>query len=206
MKKRIILVGYRATGKTTLAVKLGKILGWPSLDTDPLIEEVAGEAEISQDLIQARISKVELIEKKAGKSITQIFAENGEAYFRELEAQVVVEVLRETAPLVLATGGGVPLRADSRKLLRNSGVVFWLQACPKTIYSRINKDKTSGSRRPALTDLGPIQEIEELLKKRDSAYRSTAHYILDTENLSLDQLCDRVLALYKEKELEENQK
>lgn len=202
MKKRIILIGYRATGKTTLAVKLGKILGWPSLDTDPLIEEVAGEEEISQDVIQARISKVELIEKKAGKSISQIFAEHGEAYFRELEAQVVAEVLRETAPLVLATGGGVPLRADSRKLLRKSGVVFWLQAFPKTIYARINKDKTSQGRRPALTNLSPIREIEEMLKKRDSAYRSTAHYILDTENLNLDQLCERVLALYKE--FEEN--
>lgn len=170
-KNKIILVGYRATGKSSLAKLIAERLGWEWLDTDPLIEE------------------------RAGKSIAKIFAEEGETHFRDLEEMAVADVLRETKSLVVATGGGVPLRERSRKLLRDSGIVFWLQAKPKTIYERMNGDATTADRRPALTDLSALDEIKTVLANRQKAYQECAHHVIDTDGSSLDTLAQYICEL-----------
>lgn len=165
---KIILIGYRATGKTTLAHLLGERYGIASVDTDPLIEE------------------------RAGKTISRIFAEEGEPAFRDLEAEVVAATLSRPESMVVATGGGVPLRPATRKLLKESGTVFWLTASPQTIYERMYGDKTSKTRRPALTASAPLDEIKELLKRRDSAYRETADVIIDTDSRSLESILEEI--------------
>ena len=168
MKNKIILIGYRATGKTSLSKAIAERLGWDWLDTDPLIEQ------------------------RAGKTIAKIFAEDGEPHFRDLEEQTVAEVLQRTQPLVIATGGGVPMREISRKRLKESGVVFWLQARPETIHRRMNSDSSTADRRPALTDLSPIREIESVLAKRLNAYQDCSHFEINTDSKSLREITDSI--------------
>ncbi len=164
----IILIGYRATGKTTLARLLADKLGWEWIDAD-----------------------VE-IERRAGKSIARIFAEDGEPAFRDLEAQVTADLCRRER-LVLAAGGGAPLRPESRQAMRESGRVVWLTARPETIQARMSGDATTAGRRPSLTDKDALEEIVHLLQKRERVYRETAHHEVDTEGKSPEQLACEIL-------------
>jgi shikimate kinase len=169
----LILIGYRATGKTTLARLLAERLGCDWIDAD-----------------------VE-IERRAGKSIARMFAEDGEPAFRDLEAQVIADLCGRD-DLVLAAGGGAPLRPESRQLMRQRGKVVWLVARPETILRRMSGDATTVARRPSLTDKGPLEEILQLLKVREPIYRETAHLEVDTEGKSPEQLADEVLALVRQ--------
>jgi shikimate kinase len=165
----IVLIGYRATGKTTLARHLAQRLGWEWIDAD-----------------------VE-IELRAGKSIARIFAEQGEPAFRDLEAQVIIE-LCDRPQLILAAGGGAPMREESRRIMRNSGPVVWLTAPPETILARMNADATTADRRPSLTNRPPLEEIQQLLSRREPIYRETAHLIVETDGKSPESLADEILA------------
>ena len=171
----LVLIGYRATGKTTLARHLAQRLDWDWIDAD-----------------------VE-IERRAEKSIARIFAEEGEAAFRDLEAAVIADLCgRGTGVdgrrLVVAAGGGAPLREESRRLMRNSGHVVWLTATPETILTRMAGDASTGDRRPGLTNLPPLEEIVQLLSRREPIYRESAHMVVDTEGKSPEQLADEILA------------
>ena len=183
----LVLIGYRATGKTTLARCLAQRLGWDWIDAD-----------------------VE-IERRAGKSISRIFAEQGEPAFRDLEAEVIAELCGPGAwgdglrgimgqgtqvadrPLVVAAGGGAPLRAENRRAMRQSGQVVWLTATPDTILARMTGDATTADRRPGLTNQSPREEIVQLLSRREPIYRELAHLIVDTEGKSPEQLADEIL-------------
>ncbi|MGA2616399.1 MAG: shikimate kinase [Thermoguttaceae bacterium] len=164
----LILIGYRATGKTTLARRLAERLGWSWIDAD-----------------------VE-IERRAGKSIRRIFAEEGEPAFRGLEAAVIAELCGRQH-LVLAAGGGAPLRAENRQAMQHSGRVVWLTAAPETILARMSADATTPERRPGLTEKPPLEEIVQLLSRREPIYRQTAHLVVDTEGKAPDQLADEIL-------------
>jgi shikimate kinase len=169
----LTLIGYRATGKTTLARLLARRMNWRWIDAD-----------------------VE-IERRAGKSIAQIFAEEGEPAFRDREAEVVAELCRQDR-LVLAAGGGAPLREENRAVIRAAGKVVWLTARPETIHRRMSADDTTAARRPHLTPQGPLEEIRHLLAERDAFYRQTADLIVDTENRSPEVLADDILRQLKE--------
>jgi shikimate kinase len=164
----LVLIGYRATGKTSLARLLAERLGWDWIDAD-----------------------VE-IERRAGKSIKRIFAEDGEPAFRDLEAEVIADLCRREQ-LVLAAGGGAPMRPQSRQAMRASGKVVWLKAKPETIHARMSGDATTSSRRPDLTDKGGLEEIVQLLARREPIYRESAHWEVDTESKSLEHLTDEIL-------------
>ena len=164
----LILIGYRATGKTTLARLLAERLGWDWIDAD-----------------------VE-IERRADKSIARIFAEDGEPAFRDLEAQVIADLCRRDR-LVLAAGGGAPLRPESRRAMRQTGKVVWLTARPETILARMSGDTTTTTRRPDLTDKGPLQEIIHLLEVRTPIYQELAHLAMDTEGKTPAELADEIV-------------
>ena len=164
----LVLIGYRATGKTTLARHLADRLGWQWIDAD-----------------------VE-IERRAGKSIARIFTEQGEAAFRDLEAQVIADLCGGPR-LVLAAGGGAPLREESRRAMRESGHVVWLTAAPETILARMTADATTIDRRPSLTNRPPMEEIVQLLDRREPAYREAAHQMVDTEGKSPAELVEEIL-------------
>src|SRR5687767_5496661 len=124
----IFLIGYRGTGKSTVARLLALRLGCEWIDAD-----------------------VE-IELRAGKSIAAIFADDGEPVFRDLESEVVADLARRPNAVV-ALGGGAVLREENRRAI-TGGVSIWLKASVATILGRLASDATTGDRRPNLTTQG----------------------------------------------------
>ncbi|MCS7239161.1 MAG: shikimate kinase [Thermoguttaceae bacterium] len=165
----LVLIGYRATGKTTLARLLAERLGWQWVDADVEIEH------------------------RAGKSIARIFAEDGEPAFRDLEAKVIADLCARDK-LVIAAGGGAPMRPENRQAMKQSGKVIWLQASPQTIYQRMYSDPTTAERRPNLTARGGLEEIIELLSKREPVYRETADFTVNTEGRPPEVLAEEILS------------
>ena len=170
-----ILIGYRGTGKTTVAKKLAARLGLPVFDSDPEIE------------------------RQAGKSIAEIFAQDGESAFRDLEEAVIAEILARSLPMVLATGGGAILRTETRRRfsqlgIRQSGCVIWLTATPETILHRITNDVTSQTMRPSLTSLPMREEIVTVLEQRKLLYAEAAHEMIDTDSRTADEIVEIILA------------
>ena len=164
----ITLIGYRGTGKSTLAAPLAQRLGWHWLDAD-----------------------VEL-ERRAGRSIQEIFAADGEPEFRRLERELLSELVKRDR-LVLAAGGGAILNEATRAEIKSAGPVIWLNATADTIERRLATDPTTGQRRPNLTSSGGRAEIERLLAVREPMYRECATITLNADSMSADQLVEIVL-------------
>jgi shikimate kinase len=164
----ITLIGYRGSGKSTVAAPLAQRLGWSTADADAEIERLAG------------------------RTIREIFADAGEATFRELERRVIAELLRRDR-LVLAAGGGAVLNPETRREMRSAGPVVWLRASIETLQQRISGDATTAARRPNLTADGGRAEIESLLARREPLYRETATLVIDTDGLDAGQIVERIL-------------
>jgi shikimate kinase len=167
----VILVGYRGTGKTTVGGLLAARLGWEFADADDLVEATAG------------------------KSVAAIFADEGEAGFRDREAAALGELCRRER-LVLASGGGAVLRPANRELLRGAGLVAWLTATPETIWARLQGDSTTAARRPNLTPAGGIGEVRALLAAREPLYRELAHFTVATDAPSPGEVADAILTAW----------
>jgi shikimate kinase len=165
---RIFLIGPRGSGKSTAAELLAGRLGWGWVDADAEVE------------------------RRAGTSIRAIFAAEGEAGFRDRESAVLAELCRRERH-VIATGGGVVLREENRRLLRQ-GVVVWLTADVDTLYRRMSDDAGTAERRPAL-GVGGRAEVEQIVAAREPLYRSCADYTVDTAGKTAAQVVDEVLTL-----------
>lgn len=165
----IVLVGYRGTGKTTVARLLGERLEREWIDADAEVEALAG------------------------KSIKAIFDDDGEAAFRDFEEQVAARWM-ERENLILATGGGVVLRESNRRQLAR-GLVVWLTAPAETLFERIYADPTTSARRPDLTDQGGLDEIRSVLALRTPWYRELADFEVDTQSDSPNQVASRIVSL-----------
>ena len=165
----VYLIGYRGTGKTTVASILATCLERRWMDSD------------------------QEIERRVGKTITQIFADEGESGFRDLESAVVAQ-LAQGEQLVLALGGGAVLREENRRAIA-AGTVVWLQASAETIFTRVSADAETSRRRPNLTSAGGLQEIRELLSRREPIYRQCADFAVDTEGKSPQQVAEHILTL-----------
>ena len=162
---RLFLIGYRGTGKSTVARLLAAALGWQWVDAD-----------------------VEL-EAHCGRSIRAVFAEEGEAGFRDREEAVLAELCRRTN-VVVATGGGVVLRAGNRARLRG-GKVVWLTADADTICRRLAQDPSTAERRPPLAAAATAcdrGEVEELLRQREPLYRACADATVDTTHRTPEEI------------------
>ena len=164
----LYLIGYRGVGKSTLAPLLAGKCGWSVVEMD--------------DLIQAK--------EKA--TIAEIFADQGEAGFRDLETRMLREVAGQTNQ-VISTGGGIVLREDNRYLMRASGTVVWLQASADVIYQRLTNNTKQGSQRPALTTLPLQEEITKLVNERSVLYAATSHFSVDTESHKLNEVVGIIL-------------
>ncbi len=168
----IFLIGYRGTGKTSVAAALSANIGWPWVDADAVVEA------------------------DAGKTIRQIFADEGEAGFRERESLALAH-LAETRESIIATGGGVVLRAENRERLKR-GFVVWLTAPADVIWNRLQTDPLTTARRPDLAQ-GGLAEIESLLAVRESLYRQCAHAVEDTTSGSPDAIAVSVALSLRER-------
>jgi shikimate kinase len=165
----LFLIGYRGSGKTTVAVALSEQLKWPWVDADAELE------------------------RRAGKTIKQIFADEGEAAFRDLESAV----LRDFTKLdhhILALGGGVILRPENRELLAGRGKAVWLKASPEALFRRISSDATTPERRPNLTGQGGLAEIRTLLAERTPLYAAAADATIDAEDKSPEEIAREIIA------------
>ena len=163
----LYLIGYRGSGKTTVAAELARLIGWKWLDAD------------------------EEVERRAGKTIQEIFASSGEQTFRDLEAAVIVD-LAKLSSHVVALGGGAVLREESRAAIRASGKVVWLQASPAILFQRISGDPSTSGRRPNLTAAGGLAEVERLLAIREPIYAACADLTLDAEASLPAELASRI--------------
>ncbi len=169
---RFCLIGYRACGKSTVGRVLAERLDLPLFDTD------------------------ELIVAEAGKPIAKIFEEDGEEAFRSLETEILRRILAVEKRYVLSTGGGVPVREENRRLIRESNAICVLfQARPGTILRRIQYDRRSSLNRPSLTPLEPEEEIRELLEQRAPFYKELADITLSTDTRSPVELLQFILLM-----------
>jgi shikimate kinase len=167
--RHLYLIGYRGSGKTSVARELSKRVGQDWVDTDQLVEQ------------------------SAGQSIKNIFAEKGEPEFRKLETLSILELSRGAEPMIISLGGGAILSAQNRDILK-IGHVVWLKASAATLAVRVSGDSTSPDRRPRLTDSHDLlQEIERVLAVRTPIYESCANYVVDTERRSLDEICGEIM-------------
>ena len=159
----IALTGFMGSGKTTVGKVLADFLGCPFMDLD------------------------DLVVKKAGKSIPDIFAQDGEPAFRELEAQILRKTVAKYAEstAVLALGGGAVLAPASAALLHEKTVCIYLRATLDTLLARL-AGETAG--RP-LADAS----LADRLASREPLYEKTAHVIVDTDGLSPDEVADEII-------------
>ena len=156
---RIFLIGYRGSGKTTVARLLAPQLQFDWVDSD------------------------QEVERRVGKSIAAIFAEQGEAAFRELETEVLVELCQRERTVV-ALGGGCIIRTQNRELIATAGPAVWLTAPVHVLGDRLQEDTLTPSMRPDLTPTGGQREIEIILQERIGLYRQSATWEVDTEDKS----------------------
>jgi shikimate kinase len=160
--RNIILIGYMGSGKTTVAGALAELLQCPFIDMDTEIE------------------------KREKKSITDIFKEKGEGYFRDLETEFLKGFSEEGA--VLSSGGGIVLREENIILLKKSGTVVWLYSSPDIILERLSKDES----RPLLPNTK--DKIEEMLAIRMPYYERACDIRIDTDNKTPGKISEEILA------------
>jgi shikimate kinase len=165
----IALVGYRATGKSTVGRILADRLGRPFADADREVEALAG------------------------RPIRSIFVEDGEPAFRDWEARVLADLADRVAGGVLATGGGAILLEGNRKLLRDFGFVAWLTADADTLARRLRSSRRGVDDRPSLTAAGTLAEIAGVLEARTPLYRGAAHASVETAGRTAEEVADAVL-------------
>jgi len=128
------------------------------------------------------------IEHRAGCSIAALFEREGESAFRDLESQVLASLVAG-GPSVIATGGGVVLRAANRELLRANTRCVYLRAGADLLWKRLRRDR----RRPLLQVADPRQRLRDMSREREPLYEETASLIVDTERLSFDGLVGKVM-------------
>lgn len=164
----IYLIGPMGVGKTTIGRQLAKALQRPFYDSDKVIEQ------------------------KTGVDIATIFEFEGEQGFRKREHKAIQE-LTQIQDIVLATGGGVIVNEDNRKLLKQCGFVIYLQCSVDRLYERTRKD----TQRPLLQTENPRQRIEQLLEHREPLYLSCADITINTENLMSKAVVKKILEKYR---------
>lgn len=172
MKSNIVLIGFMATGKTSV----GQILA---------------------DRLNRRLFEVDaVIKKMAGKPIPDIFREDGEIYFRELEIKAVKQAA-VGEKMVIVCGGGVVLNTINIDRLRVNGVIIHLTASAGIILKRITND---GDNRPLINVKWPPEKIKELMNLRRPFYNRAADFTINTSKLRIETVADKIIDRLKKDE------
>jgi len=152
-------------GKSTVGRQLAKRLGVPFIDSDAVIEQ------------------------RLHESIRSFFEREGEAPFRDLEAEVIAELLATPTGGVMATGGGAVLRESNRVALHDRSTVVYLRSTPEELFRRLRHD----TQRPLLQVNDPLTRLRELYTQRDPLYRRVAHFVVETGRPSIATLVNMIL-------------
>lgn len=164
----IYLIGFRCTGKTTVSKILADRLGWTAIDAD-----------------------VALVEEQ-GRTIAEIVDKQGWDAFRSMEKSVLKK-LSTLEDHVIATGGGVILDDENIATMSRTGKVVWLTADPETIARRMSGDETTEDSRPALTDKGIYDEINDTLTFRNPKYENAMDFSVDTVKHDIPAVCEIIV-------------
>lgn len=183
MKEKIIyLTGFMGAGKSTIGPILANTIGWNSCDLDKLIE------------------------KKVGKKVRQIFEQDGEKYFRELESETLKELSTQNN-LVVSLGGGTMANEKNIAVLKNSGTIIYLKASEESFYKRLRykRDRPSLSINETedFTKDALVDRIKKLMKERIKYYEQ-ADIIVDTDNSTVGKTVDMIVRLLHAKERKKN--
>jgi len=163
--RNIVLIGFMGCGKTTVGIRLSYRLRRAMEDTDKLIE------------------------KEEGRTITEIFQTDGEAFFRELETKCLKKLIPTAKNMIISVGGGLPVREENHALLKELGTVVYLRANADTIYERTKYDTS----RPLLQGDDPQGKIKTLLDARRAVYERTADVIIDVDRKDFDTILDEII-------------
>ena len=166
----LVLIGYRAAGKTTVGRRLSVSLGRVFVDTDDLIEE------------------------RQGTQIGEIVRFHGWDYFRAIEKKIVSNVSNHDN-LVIAVGGGAVIESENVKALKRNGFIVWLKADAEVLYHRMVNDLSNVTRRPSLTGKGALEEIKEVLALREVVYQEASTAQVDTSALHIEGVVEAVLSV-----------
>ena len=178
----LFLIGYRGSGKTTVGKLLAKKMKMRFYDSDRRVEAAAG------------------------KTIAEIFAEKGEASFRQMEAKIIAKIVvnhqnvakakksksSEKSGCVVSLGGGAPMNESCQQIFGGFGKCVLLRGKPETLWKRISADKSTKESRPDLTDEGGLGEVQSMLALRSSTYDECADHIVDVDDLSPEEVADQI--------------
>ncbi|SDJ96764.1 shikimate kinase [Natronincola ferrireducens] len=165
----IVLIGFMGVGKSTIGRDLSRQLEMKYVDTDQLIEE------------------------RVGMPIKEIFEKYGQAFFRDLEKNIIEEVSGSKNKIIIC-GGGVVLNPENIRSLRRYGKTILLKAKAATIYDRISQEDS----RPVLKGRMSLEGIEQVLQQRDNAYHDAADIIIETDNKPIEKIStDIITGLYE---------
>lgn len=166
--ENLVLIGFMGSGKSSVGRIAAKALGFQFLDTDQIIIE------------------------RSGRQISEIFASDGEAAFRAMETQVI-ESLMHLRRCMISTGGGAILAARNRELLRSLGYVVCLTASEEVLFERVSRN----AKRPLLQTENPRETLSKLIAERNGLYNETAHWVLDTTEISQPEAVEAITAAAK---------
>lgn len=172
--RNVFLIGFMGSGKSTIASCLVKNYGMDMIDMDQLIVE------------------------REGMSISDIFAQKGELYFRDVETNLLIEIQGEQNKVV-SCGGGVVLREENVQVMKKCGQVVLLNAKPETILERVKDDDN----RPLLRGNKNVQFIREMMEKRQPKYEMAANFVIHTDGKSADEICKEIISKVKINKVEE---
>lgn len=165
MHENIFLIGFMGTGKSTVSRQLGRQLKLLEIDMD------------------------QEIETRQGRKISEIFAAEGEEYFRSLETGLIRELAQKSG-YVISCGGGAALRTENVENMKANGIVVLLLAEPETVYERVRYRKN----RPLLNGNMNVDYIAELMKKREAAYRSAADISVVTDHRTPEDIAAEIVS------------
>jgi len=163
-RNNLVFIGFMGCGKTTL----GK---W-----------------ISQNVSMTFYDSDEYIESKQNREIKEIFATEGEKYFRDLETETIKEMNEKFSNSVISVGGGLPLREENRALLKNLGIVIYLRATEDTLVHRLAYD----TKRPLLAGSDIRIKVHDLMMQRANIYEDIAQIIVDTDDKTYEQIYNEI--------------
>ncbi len=158
--RNFILIGYMGSGKSTIGKKAAKAFDYRFVDTDVCIEE------------------------QEGCTISELFAKKGEAYFRNCETELIKRLLSEPKGMVIATGGGLPVRPENAAVLKQLGTIVYLKTEPETLVRRLSGD----TKRPLLSDGDLRGKIKSMLETRGPIYEAAADLCIATDSMSFYEM------------------
>lgn len=170
----LYLIGFRCSGKSTIARLLSDRLGLAAVDTDSCVVE------------------------RCGCSISDWVKTHGWKSFRSLEADILHEISHLKTHRVVATGGGIVLYENNIEAMKRSGFIVWLRIRPETAASRMTADPNSSVLRPGLTGEDPIAEIHHLLKERTPLYQAAADRVIDCDEMHPEAIAQTILRWIQE--------